>query len=555
MDGIPVWREASPGKDRQVSPALERFSVPPAMADVSPAGDQAARDVILNIQDAHSSLSAQYRISSLLEKLVSEYDLRVIALEGADGYVDTSLLSTFPDRKARDRVAEGLLAGGLMNAGEFFAVTGDDPDIALYGVEDSELYQKNLEGFRRIMNEHSRKLGRVRELAGELERLAEEVYCAPFSELEKSVTAHQAGDIGFAQHWKELEEIASRVGTRLRHGVNARKLVRAISIEESIDFKAADQQRKRLMDELSTVLSRKPMEDLVLMAVRYKRGEVSPATFHRYLGDLAGQYGIDPARYRDLCFFSEYLSCYEDIDMYRLFREIDEAERSLRARTARDPLELELSGWIHRTRLLRKLYSARLNNAEYRKMISEKDHYAPAEYVSFMRRLCSGNGIPLPRIPDLDEVFSGVDGSLEFYRVAEKRNSALLANTVRRMKEEDRHVAALISGGYHTEGLTRLMRERGVACLVVVPRFAEGRERPYIAVLTSKKTPYEKVLEGERYQLAVKAFFSDMDETRFLHTAMMAFGEVALRGGDWKPEAKRWYRMYSREYARLETQD
>ncbi len=48
-------------------------------------------EVIIHLQDAHASLSAQYSIANLLDSLASNYDLGFIALEGAKGDIDTLL--------------------------------------------------------------------------------------------------------------------------------------------------------------------------------------------------------------------------------------------------------------------------------------------------------------------------------------------------------------------------------------------------------------------------------------------------------------------------------
>ncbi|MCA9396512.1 MAG: hypothetical protein KC649_05015, partial [Candidatus Omnitrophica bacterium] len=57
------------------------------------------------------------------------------------------------------------------------------------------------------------------------------------------------------------------------------------------------------------------------------------------------------------------------------------------------------------------------------------------------------------------------------------------------MKEKNVKVAALVSGGFHTEGLSQLMRQNRVSHLVIMPKFnagSEGDERPYATIITQK---------------------------------------------------------------------
>jgi len=43
---------------------------------------------------------------------------------------------------------------------------------------------------------------------------------------------------------------------------------------------------------------------------------------------------------------------------------------------------------------------------------------------------------------------------MEFYALATKRNDAIINNTIRTMRENKQTVAALVTGGFHTKGIT-----------------------------------------------------------------------------------------------------
>ncbi|GAI55769.1 unnamed protein product, partial [marine sediment metagenome] len=57
----------------------------------------------------------------------------------------------------------------------------------------------------------------------------------------------------------------------------------------------------------------------------------------------------------------------------------------------------------------------------------------------------------------------------EFYNVALKRNEALVDNTISRMEKIGSRVAVLIAGGFHTPGITKLLRDRNISYVVVTP--------------------------------------------------------------------------------------
>ncbi|MGB3242404.1 MAG: hypothetical protein WBB66_06095, partial [Candidatus Omnitrophota bacterium] len=144
----PVWNHAkAPAKP-------DHLSIPYKNAKIEDKYINGSDEVIINIQDAHASLSAQESIVSLLNSLVANYDLNLVAVEGSSGYIDTSILKTIPNKESRKDTAKYLMKKGKMSAGEFFTITSEN-DIALYGVEDNELYKKNVASFRSVIAERS----------------------------------------------------------------------------------------------------------------------------------------------------------------------------------------------------------------------------------------------------------------------------------------------------------------------------------------------------------------------------------------------------------------
>lgn len=137
--GTPIWQAAKPDIKLTGRPTLNGIKIPYDAGEVQEAY-KAGDGAIIQIQDAHTSLTAQYSIVKILQNLSKNYDLDLIALEGAEGPIDISLLRTFPDPKIRKETAEYLMRKGKMSAGEFFSIISEK-DIKLYGIENNALYQ------------------------------------------------------------------------------------------------------------------------------------------------------------------------------------------------------------------------------------------------------------------------------------------------------------------------------------------------------------------------------------------------------------------------------
>ncbi len=106
---------------------LSKISIPEDYGIVREVFDAGNNRIIIHIQDAHSNLGAQESISKLLDALVKDYNLKLILLEGAHGFVDTSPLSSHPHDKIRKDLARYFLNRGKINAAEYYKATSTKP--------------------------------------------------------------------------------------------------------------------------------------------------------------------------------------------------------------------------------------------------------------------------------------------------------------------------------------------------------------------------------------------------------------------------------------------
>ncbi len=85
-----------------------------------------------------------------------------------------------------------------------------------------------------------------------------------------------------------------------------------------------------------------------------------------------------------------------------------------------------------------------------------------------------------------------LEQGLEFYQLAEARNTALFERTVARARERNDRVAALVIGGFHARAIGALARRQGLGCVCVRP----AQDRPdtannYFQLLRNPDQPTE----------------------------------------------------------------
>ncbi|MGB2601756.1 MAG: hypothetical protein WBD12_07155, partial [Candidatus Omnitrophota bacterium] len=559
QDGQAVWAQAKP----QAETYRDRFDVngikiPYDVASTHEAVSGKGEDVIIHIQDAHASLSAQYSIANLLDSLVTNYDLRLIALEGSNGYINTSLLKTFPDESIRDNTADFLMREGRMSAGEFFQITNDGPEVSLYGIEDDTLYRDNLDSFRRVASERVDRTENIIALLDQLDLMEEEVCSEELRTLNRNAVLHRGGRMGFTDHWKYINELAAAKDVDLSKYPELSKLLQSIELEEKIDFAKANRERGRLINELSREMDKDELETLVLKSLEFKQSKMSQRDFHSYLIDLAERKGIPAAGYENLINFTRYVSIYESVELFMLYREMSDLEDRIREQLYKSDDERDIYRMSKMARLLKQLYNMELTNDEYNYIRANYAEYSAPGCAAMIKDISKKHNVAITGGYDLGQIFAEkeISDAIDFYLDAEARNESMLVNTIKRMRKEGKHVAALITGGYHTTGLTDLMRQKKLSYLVVIPKFEAGKERPYVAILTNKKKAYEKLLESGKYELAVEAYFSSAkgDLSKMKSALFYAIGEAAILGKDIDAIKSLWAQSYRERYQVLDAE-
>ena len=565
--GTPIWAKAPNGSfnfkangqntpiniPKDIAVTKEVYNAP------SRTTNDERRTTIINIQDAHDSFTAQESISSILDSLVTNYDLKLVAIEGSSGYIDTSLLRTFPDSQIRKDTAKYLMKKGKLSAGEFFSITSEK-EIALYGIEDKPLYTENVEQFRKICAIKDATHKDIANLKATLDALKDKAYSDELKTLDKNSVLHKDGKIAFTDRWAYISALGEKFGVRYGQYENLAKMVESLRMEKGLDFAKANKERDALIDILSKKMAKPDLEQLVLKSLAFKQSKISQGDFYLFLQELASRYGIDPVPYSQLINYTNYITLYESIDIPAIFEEIKNYEDAIKEKLFKNDDQKKLHDWSRFLDTVQDLYELKLTNSDLEAFISTKDNFNPETLSELIRTVSLKYDVTISGDYDLATIFENIPVALEFYKTAESRNSAMLANTINKMQKEGQSVAALITGGYHSKGLSALLKQKETSYLVILPKFdASKGERPYVAILTNKKEPYEELLESGKYSLISNDYLKDsladpkQAQAFILDAVITSIGQAVIEHRDVESVKKLWLNGYTTAYESLKT--
>ena len=459
-------------------------------------------DVIINIKDVHDNFGAQESISQILENLVVNYNVSTIGMEGAEGFVDTSLLAALPDEDMRLKTARFMMQEGKLSAGQFFSAMSGGR-IAVYGMDDEKLYEENLEAFKNNLKNKAKNYQAVGRLRRSLSALENALYSPEMLDLNKNGVLNHNGNVRFGDRWQEISSLADKLGVDYRGYAPIQNLIKVMALEKTIDFNAANTERETLLDILSKRVDRSVLEKLILESVNYKMGKISQGSFSSYILDTARKAGVDVEAYKNLLRYADYMLIYEALDIDALKDSIQSLESGIREKIFRNDDERQLYALTRQCDILNDLFEVKLSSASLDYFKKKSGEFKPEVFKKFIQEQSARHRIGVDSALDVDAVFAGISEAMKFYESAEKRNQVILANTVRRMKAEGRNVACLVTGGFHTRGITELMKQNQMSYVVILPRFSKKTTRPYLTLITNNQSSYKEFADSE-YALIAK---------------------------------------------------
>jgi len=440
--------------------------------------------LIINIQDAHCNFEAQTNISQILDVLVKN-GLRIVALEGSSGEIDPSLFTTFPDEDIRKEVAAYFMKKGEINGAEYLAITSKNPP-QLYGVETKEYYLANLNSFLNSLkgrNEMKSACAGVRSI---LDKLKERIYSKELKELDAKALLNNGNNEGnLVEYCEFLKQAAESRKAALDKFSNLALLYKTINIEKALDFNKVETERAGVIAALEKTLSQNEIEELFEKSVSFKSGKIGAAMYHVYLRKLASVKGIDLTDYPNLNLYSEYLVIYEEINSYGLLKEITALEDEIKEKLFKNNDQRALEKLSRNIRLLENMLDIAMSREDVDYYQQNKNDFRSEVFIDFIKNQSKKYNTSSnydPNFALLDKYLPDLEN---FYRIADTRNDAIIENTLKRMDEKNLNVAALITGGYHTEGIAERLRARGISYIVIAPRITkEDKDNPYLKVLS-----------------------------------------------------------------------
>ncbi len=444
-----------------------------------PAGWKPSDLTVLNLQDVHMNAEAQTNISKSLQGLIEQGQVDMVALEGAFKDIDVSGFRSFEDQKSVRMVADYFLKENKLSGAIHTALTSPPPRPSearsrpegadksfpsFVGVDDQKLHAEHIQAYKDSVGQAAALKKDLEQKEAELNQRKASVYNPALLAFDRKVSAYRTGSLPLGDYVKDLSVVRDPepvVGTFLK----------ALSMEKSLDFDKVEAERGKMVQALVAELSQAQQTQLMNMSLAFRMGKVSNADFYKYLDALCWKAGIAIKKYPAMQAYVEYVVVSDRINAEAFLSELRSMESRIYESLSQTKEEKVIIARSRQIYLTGKLLDFSLTPEEWN------------EYK------------------DSADANPALSTFKSFFEHAQLRDSALTGNLLSQAALKHAKLAVLVTGGYHSEGVTKILHDKGIATITMAPKItkiegAKGTE--YLSVFTQEKTPLEKLFDGDR---------------------------------------------------------
>ena len=461
--------------------------------------DGSDKRFIIHIEDAHCNTEAQQQIYRILSNLFYfNPSFSFIGMEGAASTIDTAEFYVYPDKVARWNASMDYVREGRINGAELFCLNIDDKPYsppALEGIETPYLYARNFRAFSNAypILEDARVFTLA--LSDMLNSLKPYVYSKNLQFFDLMIDRYENKAISFYDYCMYLYQQAKKAGIPVENYNEFIKIYESITAEQKFDITLKSSQEKALLDLLSSKMKKDDKSEWNALQSLYLKDMVSASYYYDKLQELAGKYSVPTENYPELKKFMEFVTISSKINQEKLVSQISDLKDDIFNKLFVTSEEKKLHYYSKNLDILNKMLALQITGKEFSYYLDNKDDFSVYRISDFIKNYALENDIHL--VIDLNSV--EVDKALpyveEFYGIASSRDKILVDNALSEMEIAGANVGIVITGGFHTVGVTELLRNKGISYVSIMPNITKiQKDNPYINLMLGTGTPLETLL-------------------------------------------------------------
>jgi preprotein translocase subunit SecA len=512
-------------------PPLEPASieVPDQIGKIEDRYRGANGQTVILIQDAHAVPDAQRNIHKLIDYFRTQYGVDTVAVEGSSSVMDPQIFRSFPDQELLKKVFEKYFEEGELNGTVAAAIFSPkspasfgQEEVRFVGIENWNLYEEGVEDYLQALEQVPQLGIKLKEKREKLKREKEKIYSPSLLEIDRLLESVRSDTAPLEDVLRKLSglrppdpgtDLALMMEEWTAPGKTARRPLGGPATDPSSHPFSVEQEVMRIARLVRQQLILKGVNGNRRLAIlntkcqEYQTSQLAPEAFALFLKELIAEEKLTVKMSNTLGSQVVRQKRLRDIEGTKFFREFERYAQSVKESLFRNDEERRLDRQTRCLALLERFAALELSREEWTQINGGRKKVESAGRNS-------------------RDVFMMFRDHFAFYENAIRRETALFGNLIKLFTPSTLNSAPstsarpiFVAGGFHSHGMTRLLRGKGISYVLVRPQInslpednhyraqmrGEVSWGKYFQVENGKINLYEAFVRGTRDRLlAVK---------------------------------------------------
>ncbi|MGA2091367.1 MAG: hypothetical protein ABSH12_07930, partial [Endomicrobiales bacterium] len=434
--------------------------IPLGIGSITSSKDFKSNLSVICIQDLHCNAEVQMNISKILAALDEKYALKSVYVEGGYGDIDTSWLDSLPSANIKKNVAKALVESGRLTGSEYYAITTNKAHL-LKGLEDEKLHKDNIIRLGKILGQNTSFEETTKKMDDDIALLKARYLNHKNNKLNTLIKDYRDRAISAQKYYMLLKKYVDQINDhpdkynalfkiRMANYPSTTAYLEFLDLDTHLNSPQVTRQLHNLVQELRSILPYREYSTLLSQTDNFRKTD----TLYELLAQIVKEQKIDISRhYPDLDHFFTYLAKRKSVNPVLLIKEEKRLIEELRIALSSDVSEVEISFLADFYDTFKDYLFNKLSANDYEYFVSRFDKFktiwAQYTYDNYLKEL-------EPEFPILDT----------YYKVNDERTNGFIKNII---KDSSHNVIVMVTGGFHSEGLQKLLEEQKISYRTITP--------------------------------------------------------------------------------------
>jgi hypothetical protein len=427
-------------------------------------GHQVTGHQLFLIQDAHVNESAQRNIAKIIDQLIEKEKIKTVFLEAGTGDDSLSDKRLLADAKRRLDVSERFLRKGYIQGPDYLDINSDKK-FQLWGVEDKKLYYEAVGLYHDLVKNRETANAFVDRIERALRSLKPRLFNSQLLEFDKKREAYLSNIHTLTDYFKTLSDVAKEKHVSLLAYPNFLMLKEVQEKEAAIDFKKANEEQQAAIESLP-VGDQKELREILRSTARglEKVGAENTRKLTDYYTKLkevlvTKSPGHQVTSIAELDKYFEYLRAVQKIRHESLLEELEEIEGHVYTALVTTDEERSLVEITHVKEVLGRLVNLKANASDIGQIKQNPEKFTAIELGGVLNRQFMLMQTHYEDAILLDQKYeTSFEQAKKFYDLTESAMRCL--SRISSINSKENQIKRRFAGGYHTENLKKLLREK-----------------------------------------------------------------------------------------------